>query len=242
MSGTPKIARRILLRLDPDRRSDGGMLAAARLAAALHAELAARLVSDTRVANALAFGQFAQHKHPATSLDALLRRAEASLRRTVAALAEQEQAAWSFEVVECVGVLAAGCGIESDDLVAIELSRLEVAVVDLREEVASALANGRGVLLFPATEHPGTGPIVVIGANPPAASIAEIGKDIAKALHAPFGALDAPDDAGGTATAVRKRKAALAIVDAADPLAREFLARPRFLRELATPLLLLKAV
>jgi hypothetical protein len=241
MSAPPKVARRIVLRLDPDRRSDGGMHAAVRLAAALHAELAARLVSDTRVANALAFEELAQHKQLATPLEALLRRAEANLRRAVAALAEQEQADWSFEVVECVGVLAAGCGIESDDLVAIELSRLEVAMADLREEVSSALDSARGVLLFPAADHPSTGPIVVIGAHPPAPEIVDIGRDIAQALKSSLSVLDAPDDAGGMATAVRKRKAALAIVDAADPLAREYLARPRFLRELATPLLLLKS-
>jgi hypothetical protein len=241
VSGTRKIARRIILRLDPDRRGNGGMHAAARLAAALHAELAARLVSDTRVANALAFDELAHHKQQATPLEALLRRAEANLRRAVAALAEQEQAAWSFEVVECTGVLAAGCGIENDDLVAIELSRLEVAMADLRQEVSSALGSAHGVVLFPAADHPSTGPIVVIGARAPAPEIVDIGREIAQVLKSALSVLDAPDDAGGMATAVRKRKAALAIVDAADPLAREFLARPRFLRELATPLLLLKA-
>jgi hypothetical protein len=48
-------------------------------------------------------------------------------------------------------------------------------------------------------------------------------------------------DTAGLATAVRRQKAILAIADAADPLSQEFLQRPRFLRELAAPLLLLKA-
>lgn len=233
----PAIARRILLRLDPDRRGDGGMLAAVRLAAALHAELAARLVSDTRVADALAFAS----QKPATSLEALLKRAEASLRRTIATLAEQERAAWSFEVVECAGILAAGGGVETDDLVAIELSRAGVAMSDLREEVEKALDSARGVLLFPSGEEAAAGPIVVVAAEQADPRIIGVGEDIAAALRAPIAVLDRSADAGSVATGVRRRKAALAVVDAADPLAHEFLARPRFLRELATPLLLLKS-
>jgi hypothetical protein len=63
---------------------------------------------------------------------------------------------------------------------------------------------------------------------------------IAAALETPLVLIEVAPNAATFAAEVRSRRASLAIVDANGALAAEFLARPRFLRELAAPLLLLK--
>lgn len=255
MSAPRTIARRIVLRLDPARSGDGALGLAAHMAAAFHAELAARLISDTRIAVALAFPAFSTPaRGKGHSIEAHLRRAEISLRQTISAFAEHEKAAWSFEVVSCPGVLARECSMTSDDLVAIELSRLETSVFDLRDEVAGALACARGVLLFPSTAHASTGPVAVIVADRARAKeLIAVSEQIALALGMPLRLLEHDDrspagkknaerqETGDTATAIRRLGAILAVVDAGDPLADKLLARPRYLRELDTPLLLLKS-
>ena len=255
MSAPRSIARRIVLRLDPARSGDGALGLAARMAGAFHAELAARLISDTRIAAALAFPAFSTPTlGRGHSIEVHLRRAEISLRRTISTLAEHEKAAWSFEVVSCPGVLARECSMTSDDLVAIELSRLETSIFDLRDEVAGALAHARGVLLFPSKTPASSGPVAALVADRAQAKglIAQSEK-IAAALGVPLRILEhngrSPagtknaerQETGDTATAIRRLGAILAVVDAADPLADKLLARPRYLRELGTPLLLLKS-
>jgi len=247
MSGpSTAIVRRILLRLDPGRAGDGRLAAAARLAAALHAELAARLVADTRVESALAFADI-RAKAVASSQQirtaaTIVRRAEASLRRTVSAFAERERAVWSFEVVHCAGVLT-GSVVNPEDLVAIELSQLETSLSDLRDEVQAALAQARGVLLFPSGNYPPKGRVVAIASDTQSNGLVDVSRRIATALGEPLTVLShgMAYDAAGLATALRRHQAVLAIADAASPLIEEFLRRPRFLREIAAPLLLLKS-
>jgi len=246
VSGSPAIVRRILLRLEPGRGADGRLAAAARLAAAFHAELAARLVADTRVESAMAFAEAmlkTQHAHTTATAETIIRRAEATLRRSISSFAERERAAWSFEVVHCAGALTSSV-VESEDLVAIELAQLETSLSDLREEVNSALAQARGVLLFPSANYPAKGPVVAIVPDDAKAKIlTEVSGRIAAAVGEQLTVLihGLAHDTAGFATMIRTRQAVLAIADASDPLVEEFLRRPRFLREIAAPLLLLKS-
>lgn len=244
MSGAAKIARRIVLRLDPKLARDGASLVAAmRMAHAFDAELAARLVADTRFAAALTLpaGSARPKGGEAFSVDVLVRRAEATFRRSVSAVAEREQTTWSFAVVECAGVLSECGTIEADDLVALDVSRLEGAG-DLRREVQSALSHARGALLFPSEGPPRLGPVVVV-ADDGRKGLIEQAERIASALDAPLIPLNRTAEtrnAAGLAAAIRKRGAMLVMLDAFDALAQEFIARPRYLRELDAPLLLLK--
>jgi len=248
MSGRTIIARRILLRLEPGAARDGGLAAAARMARAFHAELAARLILDTRLAGAVTIpvaSTRATARESSSSQSVIARRAEIAFRQTISTLAEREQATWSFAVVECAGFLSKGDAVEPDDLVAIELPRLEVALGDLRREVEGALARARGVVLFPSGLASNEGPIVaIVRGGKASGSLVEQAERIAAALDAPLLPL-APTaertDARTFAAAVRQRRAALAVIAADDPIAREFLARTRFLRELGAPLLLLKS-
>ena len=128
------LARRIVLRLDPAQRRDGAMEIAARLAKAFDAELAARMIADTRLA-----GAFAVRTASAPTMEVSLRRAEVGFRQTISAIATREHAHWSFEVVHCAGVLARECAMAEDDLVAIDLPRMEFSMAELREEIAEAL-------------------------------------------------------------------------------------------------------
>ena len=242
MSG---IARRIVLRLDPRLARDGATLATAtRIARAFNAELAARLVSDTRFAGALTApaGSARPKGGEEFKIGVLVRRAEASFRRTVSAIAHHEQTAWSFAVVECAGVLSECGAVEPDDLIALDIGRMEGSAGDLRREVETALARARGALLFPSEAHLRSGPIVVI-TRAASQSLIEMAERIASALDAPLLPLRRTDEmrtAADIAVAIRRRGAALAVIDALCDLAQEFVARPRFLRELDTPLLLLK--
>jgi nucleotide-binding universal stress UspA family protein len=47
-------------------------------------------------------------------------------------------------------------------------------------------------------------------------------------------------EAADIATVLRRLDAVLAVADASDPMVAAFIARPRYLREIATPLLLLR--
>lgn len=233
------LARRIVLRLDPSQRRDVTMEIAIRLAKAFDAELAARMILDTRFASALAV----QAAHD-DAMQVSLRRAELGFRQTISTIAAREQAEWTFEVVQCAGVLARECAVAADDLVAIDLPRVEFSLADLREEISEALTHARGVLLFPEAARPAKGPVVVIAATPAGAkALRDEGARLAGALATTMKFVTLDDehrDAGDIATAVRKQSSALAIIAAHDPLTEAFLARPRFLRELATPLLLVK--
>lgn len=230
---TPRIAKRILFRLETGHTGTAGLAAAARLAAAFHAELAARLISDTRFAGALSAPAFTTGRgRDGHEMHTIVRRSETRWRRTLSHLPGVEHTAWSFEVVECAGVLSE-CSAEADDIVAIELAKLELAS-DIRAETERALQSARGVVLFPALTHAGAGPVVA------AAPSADTLERIAAALETPLVLIDVAPNAATFAAEVRSRRAALAIVNARGALAAEFLARPRFLRELATPLLLLK--
>lgn len=234
------IARRIVLRLDPARLQDGALPHAMRLAKAFHAELAARMIADTRFAAAFA----------GPKVERQLRHAEASLRRELTGLAKRESASCTFEVVHCAGILASECTMDDDDIVAIELPRIEVSRAELREEIATTLTHARGVLLLPATERTTVGPVVAIVEHREHAQMfIEQADRIAEALGAALKIVEhngAPaaraerQETGDIATAVRRLGAVLAVVDAKDPIADALIARPRFLRELATPLLLLK--
>lgn len=235
-----RIAKRILFRIEAGSTGTAGLAAAARLAAAFHAELAARLISDTRFAAALSAPAFSTGRgHNGGELHTIVRRSETRLRRTLSEIPEFEHTVWSFEVVECAGVLSE-CGAEPDDIVAIELAKLELAS-DVRAETERALSTARGVVLFPALTHASEGPVVAVA--PDADRIpepVEALERIAAALATPLVLIDIAPNAAAFAAEVRSRRAALAIVNAHSALAAEFLARPRFLRELGSPLLLLK--
>lgn len=238
-------ARRIFLRLDPARAGQGAIAAVARLAAALNAELAARLVADTRFASALSLPAFASSPLPesrrpdSARLDAAMRQAERMLRRALTNLAEREHLAWSFEVVHCAGVFARECQLEANDLIAIELPPIESARTELREEVEDALARARGIILFPSTAAPAKGPVVVAG--DPSRFVVETSEEVARALKLPLTRVETSEDPQAVARAVRKFQPALAVMEAHDPLVAQFLNRPRYLRELGAPLLLLNA-
>lgn len=232
------IARRIVLRLDPTRSPDGSLPHAMRLAKAFHAELAARMIADTRLAGGLAFA--------APGVERQLRRAEANLRRELTGLAKRESAICTFEVVHCAGILARECTMDAGDIVAIELPRMEVSRTELREEIAATLGHARGIVLLPATERTLIGPVVVVVEHRMHSSpLIEQAEAIARALNAPLKIVERDGDverqeAGDIATAIRRLSAILAVVDAKDPIVDALIARPRFLREMATPLLLLK--
>lgn len=238
------IARRLVLRLDPARPQDGALHNAMRLAKAFHAELAARMIADTRFAGAMAFA--------GPNVERQLRHAEAILRRELADLGRSEDTSWTLEVVHCAGILAQECAMDSGDIVAIELPRIEVSRAELREEITATLDHARGVLLLPATERTTKGPVVaIVEHGERATTLIEQADRIAQALNAPLSIVEHNGDpparraerqeAGDIATAIRRLGAVLAVVDATDQVADAFIARPRFLRELATPLLLLKS-
>ena len=234
------IARRIVLRLDPALQRGPAMEIAARLAKAFDAELAARMILDTRVASALAV----QAAHD-RAMEVSLRRAETAFRRTVSAIAAREHTQWSFEVVHCAGVLAREYVMEADDVVAIDLPRVGYSTAELREEIAAALEHARGVLLLPEASRFANGPVATIASTTAGAeALRDEGIQLAKALSTATISLALGNDcrdASDIATAVRKLGATLAVAAARDPLVEAFLARPRYLRELSTPLLLLKS-
>lgn len=238
------IARRIVLRLDPARPQDGALPHAMRLAKAFHAELAARMIADTRFAGAMAFA--------GPNLERQLRHAESNLRRELTGLGNRESTTWTLEVVHCAGILARECTMDADDIVAIELPRIEVSIAELCEEIAAALTHAHGVVLLPTTERVRLGPVIaIVESRERAKNLIEQIDQIALALNAPLKVVEhnskppargaQREETGDIATAIRRLGAILAVVDAKDPIADAFIARPRFLRELATPLLLLKS-
>jgi hypothetical protein len=237
------IAKRIYFRLDAARVDGAALARAMRLAKAFHAELAARMIADTRWATAAAVTGHAQ--------DRGLRRAEIELRREVAGSGARESANWTFEVVHCAGILGQECGMASEDLVAIELPRIETAMRDLREEITTALSRARGVVLLPAALQSGDGPVVtVVDKREQSKPLIQQSDAIAQALDTALHVVerDRPPVRGAergepsdVATRVRRLDPLLVVVDANDPIVKSFLTRPRFVREIATPLLLLNA-
>jgi hypothetical protein len=237
------IAKRIYLRLEPARADGAALARAMRLAKAFHAELAARMIADTRLATAVAV--------TGHSLERDLRRAETQLRREIAGYGARESASWSFEVVHCAGILANECGMASEDLVAIELPKIEMSMHDLREEIETALARARGVVLLPAALQTGDGPVVtVVDKRDAAKALIDQSDEIAVSLGTALHVIerDPPPVRGSergepsdVATRVRRLNPRLVVVDAHDPIVQAFLTRPRIVREIATPLLLLNA-
>ncbi len=250
---TPRtIARRIVLRLDPARPHDSALARAMHLAKAFHAELAARMISDTRLASAFALGGLSGRDDAGQSIEAQLQRAETSLRRALSTLAASEDTTWSFEVIRCAGILAHECTMAADDLVAIELPRIEISISELRSEIDDTLAHAGGVILFPAAAQSSRGPVVtIVGRRDGTKRLVEDAGQIAEALGVPLKLLEHDgqsqprkqerQETGDIATAVRRLGATLAVVDADDPIVGALLARPRYLREMGTPLLLLKS-
>src|SRR5262249_8979184 len=127
--------------------------AIARLAHAMEAEFAARLIEDKRLGDALAFAGSAT---PTTDLHQV----ERILRRQIEGVAAETDAAWSFDVAQCAGVFAAECVLHEDDLLAIALPEIEQMMSILREEISSALARTSGVLLMPRSQPHGDRPVV----------------------------------------------------------------------------------
>ena len=238
------IAKRIVLRLDPAQLHDAALARALDFATAFHAELAARMVADTRLATALAVSG----AKASDGMETQLRRAESGFRRTLSALVAGRQMAWSFDVVHCEGVLAQQSGAAPDDLIALELPRIEPSMAEFRRGIEDALAHARGVLLFPGAMEAPRGPVVAIIAHASPPALVETSGEIAKALGLPLRVIEhngTPDQAerrevSDIATTVRRTRAALAVIEAGDPVATALLARPRYLREMAAPLLLLK--
>jgi hypothetical protein len=157
-------------------------------------------------------------------------------------LAAREQIVWSFEVVHCAGALT-GSVVDAEDVVAIELSQLETSLSELRNEGNTAFAQARGVLLFPSGAYPPKGRVVAISADTQPSALVDVSQQVAAAIGEPLTVLthSIAYDAAEFATALRRQQAVLAIADAADPLIEESLRRPRFLRETAAPLPLLKS-
>jgi hypothetical protein len=237
------IAKRIYFRLEPARIDGAALARVMRLAKAFNAELAARMIADTRLATAVAVSGH--------NIDRELHRSELQLRREVAGLGAREHTSWTFEVVHCAGILARECGMASEDLVAIELPKIETSLSDLREEISTALTLAHGVVLLPATMQTGNGPVVtVVDRREHAKALIGQSDAIAQALgtalriverdqrSARGGERGEPSD---VATRVRRLNPLLVVVDAEDPMVKALLARPRFVREFATPLLLLKS-
>jgi hypothetical protein len=250
MSAPRAIARRIVLRLDPARSQDSTLARVLQFAKAFHAELAARMIADTRLAGVFAMAGLSGHDDLGRALETQLRRAESNFRRALAALAADEHTAWSFEVIHCAGLLAQECATEPDDLVAIELPRLELSMSELHREIEDSLAHARGVVLLPSALETSRGPVIAITrGRKDAQNLIDAAGQIAAALDVPLKVLEHDgqsakaerQEAGDIATAVRKLGATLAVVDAGDTIVEPLLARPRHLREMAAPLLLLKS-
>ncbi len=265
MSGKRKTTR-VVLRLDNFGASAPALQAIAQLARAMEAELAARLVEDNRLLAALAFN--AQPSADEAS-DASARHAERRLRALIESIATQSELAWSFDIVRCAGVMAAECTLHADDLLALALPEIERAMDVLREEISNGLARTSGVLLMPHAQPARNRPVVGMitdeaGLSRTVASCADLSASLrlplsfvvvddrdlfarvraaaashwseagAVALHAvPTAQLDI------LAAHVRSLRPKLVVWAPPPSWLKELLARPRLLREIGAPILLL---
>jgi hypothetical protein len=267
MSGKRKTTR-IVLRLDAFGASTPALHAIAQMASAMEAELAARMVEDSRLFAALAYGAQASAPLDHQVPDAA-RHAERRMRRLFEGIVAQTDLAWSFDVVQCAGVIAAECALHADDILALALPEIERAMDVLRDEILNGLARTSGVLLMPHAQPERNRPVVGMitddaGLSRTVASCAEFSASLrlplsfvvvgesdlyarvrasaashwgeagAVALHAvPTAQLDI------LAAHVRSLRPKLVVW--APPASRleELLARPRLLREIGAPILLL---
>jgi hypothetical protein len=262
MSGQRKTAR-LVLRLDSFGASTPALRAIARLAGAMEAEFAARLVEDRRLAGAMAFN--AQSAAPLVTVHHI----ERSLRRRIEEVAARADAAWSFAVAECSGVFAAECTLHADDLLAIALPEIEPMMGLLREEISGALARAAGVLLMPRTPPPPNRPVVGVITHPSGLSqVVEMATQLATRLHLPlsFVVVDDGDlvervhaqaaaqwngplklhispksQLENLAAFVRSLRPKQVVAAPRPSTIQEFLRRPRLLREMSAAVLLLPA-
>ena len=261
MNAKRKTAR-VVLRLDPLGTTTPALRAIAQLAHALDAELAARLVEDSRLVDALAFN--AQSVEDVNNA----RRVERGLRRQIEGVAGDM--AWSFDVVRCAGVIAVECALHADDLFAIALPEIEHAMSILRDEISNGLARTSGVLLMPRAQPQPNRPIVGLVTDEAGLSqIVESAADLATRfrqqlsfvvvddgdLFARVRATAASHWTGPGAVAlhpvptsqmdilaayVRNLRPKLVVLAPSPESIQELLARPRLLRELGAPILLLR--
>ena len=262
MSGQHKTAR-LVLRLEPFGAPDPALRAIARLAHAMEAEFAARLVEDRRLAAALAFNAPSVVPQPSAH------HIERNLRRRIERIAFESNAAWSFAIAECAGVFAAECELHADDMLAIALPEIEQMMAMLREEISNALARSSGVLLMPRVLPQPNGPIIgVISHAAGLAPVIDISTRLAARLREQLVLVvvddgDLVERAHTDAVAKWSGPIALRIVRSSQlenlvayvrslrpkqviaaprpSMIEEFLARPRLLREMSAPVLLLPA-
>ena len=265
MSPMRKTAR-VVVRLDPGGASSPALRAIARLAQVMDAEFAARFIDDRRLTAALAFessaGDGDDHK-------AAIRHLERTLRRQIEAIAAEANMAWSFDIAQCSGIFATECALHADDLLAIALPEIEQMMSMLREEISAGLARTSGVLLMPRLQPSANRPIVGMVIRESALpQVVDASVEIATRMHQPlsFVVADGGDLlarvrkavaaqwAGPGAVAlhavpstqvdylaaqVRSLRPKLVIAAPPKTSLAEILARPRLLREIGAPILLL---
>jgi hypothetical protein len=257
---------RVVVRLDPIDAPSPALRSIARLAQIMDAEFAARLIEDRRMMDALAFaGASPGNGDPR----AALRHAASNLRRQVAGIAGEMKTAWSFDVTSCSGIFAAECTLHTDDMLAITLPEVERMMGILREEISTGLARTSGVLLMTRAQLSVTRPVVgMIMRQAAVEAVVDASIEIATRLRQPlaFVVADNGDLVGDVRKAVaaqwtgpgavalhpvpttdveylaaQVRSLHPALVVSAPPKAaiKEILARPRLLREVGAPILLL---
>ncbi|MBI1213688.1 MAG: hypothetical protein GC190_19690 [Alphaproteobacteria bacterium] len=266
MSARVKTAR-VVLRLDPMGASAPALRSIARLAQIMQAELAARFVEDRRLMDAFALA--AATPAGADDPKAALRYIERDLRRQIAAIAGEAKAAWTFDITQCSGIFAAECVLHPDDLLAIALPDVEQMMSILREEIVEGLARTSGVLLMPRAQFLPNRPIVgMVMRDVAIAPVVDASIEIAAAMRQPlaFVVADAGDlvsdvrkavaaqwtgpgavslhamptnDVEYLAAQVRSLRPSLVVSAPPKAAIKEILARPRLLREVGAPILLL---
>jgi len=256
---------RVVLRIDAVGVGLPALRAIATLARAMEAEFAARFIEDRRLTDALAFAVHA----PGDDHKASLRHVERNLRRQVESIAEHDKIAWSFDIAQCSGIFAAECVLHPDDLLAIALPEVEQMMGILREEIVTGLARTSGVLLMPRHQPVGNRPIVgMIMREASLAEVVEAGVDIATRTrqHLAFVVASEGDllaqvrkavaglwsgpgavalhpvpttEMEFLAAQVRSLRPRLVVAAPPKAIIEELLARPRLLREVGAPILLL---
>lgn len=264
MSARRKTAR-VVVRLDPASAPSPALRSIARLARIMEAEFAARLVEDRRLMDALALAAPSGSSDTRSALS----RIERTLRREIESIADEVKTAWSFDIAQCSGVFAAECTLHPDDLLAITLPEVEQMMSILREEIATGLQRTAGVLLMPRAQVAAHRPVVgMIIREAALTTVVEASVEIAARSRLPlaFVVADQTDLVANVRKAVagqwsgpgavalhavptteveyltaQVRSLRPALVVSAPPRAAvsQILARPRLLREVGAPILLL---
>jgi hypothetical protein len=237
--------------------------AIATLAHAMEAELAARFIEDRRLSDALAFATHGAGEDSKASL----RHVERNLRRAVESVAAHDKIAWSFDIAQCSGIFAAECALHPDDLLAIALPEVEQMMGILREEIVTGLARTSGVLLMPRHQPAANRPIVgMIMREASLNEVVDAGVDIATRTRQPLAFVVASEllahvrkavagqwtgpgavalhpvptaEMEFLAAQVRSLRPRLVVAAPPKAIIAELLARPRLLREVGAPILLL---